>query len=462
MSGFIPAAQAFSFMNFEQFQEKLRQEGCNHFLVKYLAPNDNSKNQIYLGGGFEALNQIPMTKIERDISVQAGSKKDRFKSLIDFYWLERDGTLSPAHYANLILYPKYPEVRLSGILRGLRKGPMNELVASRDENRILCLGISKEGRVIAWIGKTTHGLGQEIDNAIQAASPEIEGVFHRISIADGAGTGEGIFEKLLGIHGKGWIDSQRLNKHGELLPCRGTNCGGYTLEAELGISPNSLSEPDFDGWELKQFAVRNLDRPRGGAITLMTPEPDGGDYTRLGIVEFVRKYGYPDRRGRIDRLNFGGKHSYGKEATLTKLVLSLPGYDRQTAKLERSDGCMQIADLEGRVAASWSFESLLAHWNRKHARAVYVPSSMRRDPSQQYRYGSKVFVGVGTDFGRFLKSVAGGYVYYDPGIKVEKAQTSQPVHKKRSQIRVGFKNLRKLYKDFEMLDLDPAQRLLNG
>jgi hypothetical protein len=30
-----------------------------------------------------------------------------------------------------------------------------------------------------------------------------------------------------------------------------SNCGGYTLEAELGATPNGYSEPDFMGWEIK-------------------------------------------------------------------------------------------------------------------------------------------------------------------------------------------------------------------
>lgn len=449
-------------MNLNQFQNHLQQEGCSHILVKHLAANDNSKNQIYLGGGFEALNQIPMTEIERDISIQAGSKKDRFKSLIDFYWVESDGRLVPAPFANLILYPRYPEVRLSGILKGVRKGPKNQIVASRAENRVLCMGISRDGRVLAWIGETSHGLGEEINNLIKNRTPEIEGVFHRVNLRSLAGTGSGIFEQLLRVHQRGWIDSMRLTKDGALKPCQGTNCGGYTLEAELGIAPNSLSEPDYDGWELKQFAVKDLAKPRGGAITLMTPEPDGGDYVDLGLLDFVRKYGYADRRGRVDRLNFGGIHAYGKTASLTHLTLSLPGYNPQTSKLERTDGCMQLATEDGRTAASWSFQALLAHWNRKHARAVYVPSNMRIDPTKQYRYGSNLFVGVGTDFGRFLKSIASGQVYYDPGIKVEDNQTRNPKTKKRSQIRVGFKNLGKLYKNFENMELIPNSSRPDG
>ena len=52
-----------------------------------------------------------------------------------------------------------------------------------------------------------------------------------------------------------------------------------TLEAELGITPNGYAEPDFMGWEVKQYGVTDFIaiRPRS-PVTLMTPEPTGGIY----------------------------------------------------------------------------------------------------------------------------------------------------------------------------------------
>jgi hypothetical protein len=36
----------------------LRSLGCTFLLAKRLAPNDNSENQIYLGGDYKSLNLI--------------------------------------------------------------------------------------------------------------------------------------------------------------------------------------------------------------------------------------------------------------------------------------------------------------------------------------------------------------------------------------------------------------------
>jgi len=41
----------------------------------------------------------------------------------------------------------------------------------------------------------------------------------------------------------------------------------------------SRIEPDFLGWEVKQFAVEDFERIESAKpITVMTPEPDGGFY----------------------------------------------------------------------------------------------------------------------------------------------------------------------------------------
>ena len=90
-------------------------------------------------------------------------------------------------------------------------------------------------------------------------------------------------------------------------PCSARNGGGYTLEAELGISPNGYAEPDFMGWEVKQYGVRDFERYTAKRpVTLMTPEPTGGVYRDEGVEVFLHRFGYPDKAGKAGRINFGG------------------------------------------------------------------------------------------------------------------------------------------------------------
>lgn len=59
----------------------------------------------------------------------------------------------------------------------------------------------------------------------------------------------------------------------------------------------------------------------------------------------------------------------------------------------------------------------------------------------------------GTDFFRFMAAVAGGIVYYDPGIKLEGASTGRPETKRRSQFRVKSSDIAELYGSTKMVEM---------
>ena len=90
-----------------------------------------------------------------------------------------------------------------------------------------------------------------------------------------------------------WINSQKLNARGKKQPYAARNGGGLTLEAELGVAPNSYAGPDFMGWEIKQYGVTDFEKFRPKSpVTLMTPEPTGGFYRDEGVAAFLHLYGY--------------------------------------------------------------------------------------------------------------------------------------------------------------------------
>ena len=94
------------------------------------------------------------------------------------------------------------------------------------------------------------------------------------------------------------------------------------------------------------------------------------------------------RHGIVGRRNFGGVHRSRTRHAVTKLELVLTGWDEVKGKITQVDGGIELRDPEGLVAARWSFEALLNHWKRKHAKAVYVPSLCSLEP-RRYRFGSK-------------------------------------------------------------------------
>lgn len=326
-------------------------------------------------------------------------------------------------------------------------------MVGRIPGRILFLGVTNERRVIGFVAGADSEVAAEFRSL--GLLPQA-GVFVELSLAGVSAetpSRDRLLAELGRIHRLGWIDSKQLSKDGELKPCNAAQCGGFTLEAELGIPKNSRAEPDFLGWEVKQHSVANFERMGSGAITLMTPEPTGGFYGLRGVEAFVRRFGYADKMGRVDRLNFGGIHRSGERHSFTHLTLSLAGYDAVRGRIADADGSIALVSDSGEVAAAWGFSGLLTHWTCKHAKAVYVPSQCRREPRRQYAYGHKVRLAQRTDFLLFLKAMAAGIIYYDPGIKVEQASTAHPSHKGRSQFRIKSADIGALYDVLEMVEV---------
>lgn len=412
-------------------------------MFRILEINGLSKHQPYLGGN-NIFNLFPTSDI---VAVSPGDwKRERFKATVDFAWVDESGNLCNAPGAQFILYPKYPEVRFSGFLKYCPGAP-SDLMIIREAGRLLFLSVSPDGRILGFVTSPGSALADEV----RKIKSEPEGVFQTFTLT-GIDTRGVLLAELERIHRLGWIVSKRLDRYGNNMACDAPNCGGYTLEAELGITPNGYSEPDFMGWEIKQYGVDNLLKPGSAVITLMTPEPTEGLYVSEGVEYFIRTYGYPDQQGREDRLNFGGVHKTGIVHARTQLNMQLVGFDVVSGKIRSAGGRIALIDRAGNEAAAWSFAALLEHWNRKHNQACYVPSQAITKPERQYQYGSQVTLGVETDFQLFLQQMALGNIYYDPGIKMENASV-KPVIKRRSQFRTKSLYLGNLYKKNEIVDL---------
>lgn len=433
-----------------QLLDMMRHHGATRIYAKNLAPNDNSKNQVYLGGDFSALNVIPHGEIYSDDTAIAGAVRDRAKARVSFFWVDESGKYR-APDAGLILYPKYPEVRMSGFLKGCREAP-SDIMRVRDEGRLLVLGITGEGDVLGYAADAAHPVALEV----RAYHWPMIGVFLELPLHAGQADSpkDRLLNELRRIWRLNWIASQKLAADGTKQPYSARNGGGYTLEAELGITPNGYAEPDFMGWEVKQYGVRDFVRfaPKS-PVTLMTPEPTGGLYRDEGVAAFMKRFGYEDQSGKPDRINFGGRYDCLRGLHgLTGLRMTMTGFDEQTGKITDLDGALSLIDSTDGLAASWSFKGMMAHWNRKHAQAAYVPS-LFRTPPPEYSYGPSVLLCEQTDFLLFLKAFAAGLVYYDPAIKVEHASSDRPDIKRRSQFRVAHSDLPQLYYRHEMVHL---------
>jgi len=450
------AAKDISLDNVTQIMQDL---GVVNIYVKQLAPNDNSKNQPYLGGHLTDLPFIPTGEIAASAtdSRKTSKTKIKYQASLNLSWVDAEGTVYPAPHSKLIYYPQYPEVRFSGFLRGSKVDASKWMAPEkqgRSEGRWLILGVTRDERIYAYLATPESSLSRELS---QADYIEVSQKIWQLDISHTApklSTREALVRKLLEIHNMGWIQSQKLTSGMVLEPYKAPNGGGYTLEAMLGVTPNGIAEPDYLGWEVKQFGVTKFPKAGSKPTTLMTPEPNGGYYTTAGAIEFVRTYGYADKSGKEDRLNFGGKHLVGQQQSLTSLTMELVGFDAATSSITDASGAIALLDNKGNVTASWSFAKIMDHWKRKHSQAVYIPC-MRRSQSgiHEYHYGKDVELGTGTNFEMMLSAMHLGTVFYDPGIKLEFASTDKPKIKRRSQFRVNHKHLDTLYKSYDFVDV---------
>jgi hypothetical protein len=425
-------------------------KGCKTAYVKSLGRNNNSKQQIYVAkGDIEILNVFPLGDFQ---AVLKGNAKNKtFHASCVFYWLNDQGNKFKAPNAKFILYPKYPEVRFSGFIQGCVNAP-SEILNDVESERLLFFGVSDMGEIFGYVVNSYQDVYRDFFSLNNV--PKV-GILYSISIYSRRillDTKFQLLSKLKAIYLKGWINSKQLKPGFKEVPCNESRCGGLTLEAELGIIQNGKSEPDFLGWEIKQFGIRKPHLLNASKITLMTPEPDGGLYGVKGGIEFVKKYGYLSPTT-AERMDFTGNHLSGKVHKKTGLIMRIEGFDSSSNRIANASGGIYLIDQRDNIAASWSFAKLLTHWNKKHSKAAYIPSLSILQPVRQYKYSNNVVLGIGTDFNFFLKIFLEGKIYYDPGIHIDNIAI-KPKLKPRSQFRITSRFIQELYSIIERVDLD--------
>lgn len=443
-------------LSLEQVQGVLHRAGCRRLYVKELAWNHDSKRQIYLTTDLSAFNMFP-NRVQYDPPMPKGLEstrktrnrdRGRIFGHLSFRWITPEGAASTASDAKIIYYPQYPEVRLSGFLKGVTNVPsryLREKSGAVYSNRLLFLGVTGDDAVVALLAVGQAALRDELR---ALTGYRLDAGLNAIPLLDPTEpTRLRMLRDLKAVHDKGWIAGKRLTGAGA-VPCTSPNAVGYTLEAELGVTPNGDNAPDHLGWEIKAHTVTRFGVTTNKVVTVFTPEPDRGLYQERGPLEFLRMWGYPDRSGIADRVNFGGIYRVGRVAELTGLCLQLPGFDPAVPDRMAPDGMVALVTPEGELAAGWSFAKLIDCWRRKHAAAVYVPALKRTSKSDvDFHYGAEVLVCEGTDFLQVLKAMHEGALYLDPALKATGWSSGAPKLKRRNQFRIRMSDVPALYRN---------------
>jgi len=447
-------------ISLDALKQVYRNLGVTRIVYKILT-NDNTKNQIYLAPHLTDLGFLPMGPVS--ISETSSKKpvrmdsRAKFTAAMDFSWISPKGEIYPAPEAKIIYYPQYPEARLSGFLKGCGADLsdwMDRKKKATVPGRVLILGMTEGKKSIhAYLAIPGSRVVEELGKSKRI---ELTSILLELPVSEegteGGASRELLIRELKRIHNSGWIRGKRL-KNGKVISYTAQNSGGYTLEAELGIGPNGVAGPDFMDWEIKQFGVKKFSQTFKKPLTLMTPQPDGGVYAEIGTRKFVIRYGYEDTgSGKKGRYVFNGRHFYGVKCEKTGLTLMISGYDPAAKTMVDPAGFIGLQDEKGNIVAKWSFSKMIGHWVRKHARAAYVPAIREgRGDETRFHFGNDVWLYEGANILRFLRAIADGLIYYDPGSRVD--PFVNPEVKARSQFRISSSYLERLYRDSDQINV---------
>lgn len=415
----------------EELIKAFSQYNIKEILAKPLSENDNNKQQIYLCGSYGRLVRFNLGEVYADNK----GKKPNFKAKFPLCWLSKDGTWSDeAPGSQLILYPKYPEIRLSGFVAGCDTVPKESLrpipkaerrFAGVSDGRVLFIAVSRNGKNYAYLADRSSSISDEFFE--RQDSFEVEGKLFSIPVLTGGGSNEELLlSELTRIFNLGKIKSKQLKSDMTICDCGDApRCPGHTLEAELGVIPNGDAAPDFCGWEVKAKSISSK-------TTLLTPEPDGGVYKEKGLVSFLRTYGFPTKSGKI---GFNGTHYLDERQGKTNQTLKIAGFDLSTSRITDVAGFVYLEDSEGKISASWSFAKLLEHWTKKHSSTAYVQTTKHKEGEDVFfSYGPTVHLCRSTSFPKFLSALVEKKVVYDPGPSMQRDGRKS---KGRSQFRLS-------------------------
>ena len=446
----------FTFHSVGELADILKKHDVYDAIIKPLSKNHNDKNQVYSGSDFKPLTPFFKVSFQERTTCVSTKKAGVLKgsSILeaifdDFFWLTCSGQKMRARNVKMIIYPQYPEARLSGFqaIDGTMPKSMSvEFTKNNpDSIRYLVLGRHKQGEVIAMMVLDPSPIFVEELKDLPGAEKSRVWKYLKLD-STSRDRLKALLIKAASTNHRGC----RLDRDGNVIPFNGTQVCGYTLEQVCGILPNSDKSGDYEGIELKAHTQKK--------VTLFTPEPDMGEYAR-DFNGFMKTFGYLDAQGNY-RLT--GIHKAGTISKKSGLRMSIENYNPEISVVAQHDIYVALFDQENRLAAGWSLERLLNCWGAKHNEVVYVPASRsiasnEKDKQEGYKYrvsfGRQVLWCQKTSIDKLFQAIYDGIIFLDPAPKLH--MTDKRQSKRRSQWRVNDINeaAQHLYEDIRCISL---------
>ncbi len=435
--------------------------GCTKALLKPLAPNqDNEKNQIYFGGATLLTQLMPGAMHLRGVSTSTSKRcSNSGSSIIEvalkFSWVWPVGPASPAPEAKLIEYSQYPEVRFSGFLMNSPRAPRALRRNEQDlyGRRVLVIGIAGEECFGAVVTEASNP--SLVNELVAMPESSINSILRSLDL----GSGEPEIDQTQLLDDLRALAAQEHSPmvldYLDLAPkatLGGSQFGGWTLEALLGIPRNGVAAPDKYGFEIKSVS--------GSKVSVITSEADLGFRQERGVKAFVERFGRASSKTAGKQV-FNGIHRCWTPNKQTGARLEIDHWNK-TAHVPTGTGepTVLLLSAKDELMAGWSFDHLGQHWAKKHAGAAYVQTTAIHTDgdgkADAYVYGPRVCIGLGTNVVRLLESISRGTVHLDPGDRI----SDDGKAKARTQWRVNGNvtstlpnRLKPLYDEWSVVDL---------
>lgn len=211
------------------------------------------------------------------------------------------------------------------------------------------------------------------------------------------------------IKAKGFIKSHR----------RGNTGVGYTLEQELGLIENSMSQPDIDGHELK--AAR---KGCGGKQTLFTKE---GEWM-MPQLNFIETFGFPHNKH---------KGELSAQSTVTR-VKNNRGFWIFTC-----DNYVSIKH-ENIEIIKWDWNSLIEQFAFKFPACIKIFADVDTRQGTEYFHFNEAYVYHGTDKNLFRLAIEENLIAIDLRLRTQ-YNIGKGVRNRGTAFRINHNNMEKLF-----------------
>ena len=314
-------------------------------LIKKLAENDDSGRH----GVLVPVASYPMFPFIENFDPNSG-----LNYTVDLKTISKEAKVAVEHDSKYKHYQKYPERRLTRICAEVNELPSNSLMiaAKRKDNKYEIHYVSAGTALYTQIIKTFK-IDLDSDSKYSYYI-DLEWKTLESKPLEGYGI-DNFLKKFDKISAKGFIASLRSGDTGI----------GYTFETEMGIKENNFFGPDYEGIELKCFA---LGKGASAKKNLFLAEPKWMDEFSNNS-DRVLKYGYFDKENERPALYSSVTISENSH----KLSLQLCPKEKKVF----------LAYKKTRVAF-WTFDTLAKRLSEKLKETAYIGAVKKNLKNQDH------------------------------------------------------------------------------